>query len=471
MRAGIYGRLSVVRTQDDDRRDLETSTDRQVRDCFEWVHRQAGEVVRTYRDEGISGYTGARRPDFERLLADVEGGVIDTIVCWKLDRLCRNHRDFQRLWEVCEAHGARLVSLHEMFDSSTPAGEMAMRMTIGMAKMESDNISLRVKRALEAARQAGRLHTGGGRTFGYTTGGEIVAAEAEIVRWAAAEILAGASIRGLEATLAARGVVGTLGRPIGRRALKRILTAPRTAALVEHQGVIVGEGRWPPLLDRPTWEQVRSVLLSSSRAREQRPRRWLLVGFLFCGVEGCGGKLVSRPLSTRGNRQPSYVCMATGRVHLTVSSPPVDKLIEERVLDRLDHRGLAGVLATLDAGNGERELAEQLTRDDEALKELGDDYYQRRLIKKPEFLRQRAALEQRIAQTRAKLDRLMERADLAGLPTAPGALRKAWPDMTLAARRAVLGLVLERVVILPATGPRRTLDPGRVVIPPDAWRA
>jgi len=123
MRTGVYGRQSVLLASDDDRRYLETSTDRQVTDGFAWVRRQAGEVVRTYRDEGISGYSGALRPEFERLLTDLDGRVIDTVVCWKLDRLCRNNRDFQRLWDVCERRGARLVSLHEMFDSSTPAGE------------------------------------------------------------------------------------------------------------------------------------------------------------------------------------------------------------------------------------------------------------------------------------------------------------------------------------------------------------
>src|SRR5215211_2267935 len=173
MRAGILGRLSVkVRDDEREREPLETSTDRQLHDCLAWVKREGGEVARTYREDGVSGWSGIERKEFERLLGDIWDRIIDTIVVWKLDRLCRNHRAFQRLWEACEATGARLVSLNEMFDSSTPAGEFTVRMLVGMAKMESDNISLRVKRALEAFRQAGRMHTGGARPFGYTWAGE-----------------------------------------------------------------------------------------------------------------------------------------------------------------------------------------------------------------------------------------------------------------------------------------------------------
>jgi site-specific DNA recombinase len=173
------------------------------------------------RDEGISGYSGALRPEFERLLSDLDERTIDTVVCWQLDRLCRNHRDFQRLWDVCERRGARLVSLHEMFDSSTPVGEFTIRMLIGMAKMESDNISVRVKRALEALRQSGRLHTGGARPFGYTWTGEQVPGEAKATQWAAEQIIAGRSLSAVTNELSRDGVTGTRGKPMGRRGSRR----------------------------------------------------------------------------------------------------------------------------------------------------------------------------------------------------------------------------------------------------------
>jgi hypothetical protein len=111
-----------------------------------------------------------------------------------------------------------------------------------------------------------------------------------------------------------------------------------------------------------------------------------------------------------------------------------------------------------------------VTADERALLELSDDYYRDRVIGKPEFLRQRAVLAPRIAQGKAELARRARQQDIAGLPGMPGAVRRAWPALTLEQRRTVLGLVLDRVVIMPASRPSRTVDPERVAIPADAWK-
>ena len=190
-------------------------------------------------------------------------------------------------------------------------------------------------------------------------------------------------------------------------------------------------------------------------------------------MEGCGAKLISRPLTSHGRTKPNYVCIGTGKLHLAIAAAPVDELVTERVLDRFDHTGLVQVLSARAKVDDSKELAEQLARDDAALVELGDDYYQRRLINKAEFLRQRAALEPRIAEAREELARRMQRQEFFGLPVMPGTLRTWWttPAATLEKKRAVLALVLDRVMIMPADRPRRTVDPERVVIPPDGWRA
>jgi DNA invertase Pin-like site-specific DNA recombinase len=41
--------------------------------------------------------------------------------------------EFERLWEIIEPRSAKLVSLHEQFDTSTPAGEFSLRMMVGRA--------------------------------------------------------------------------------------------------------------------------------------------------------------------------------------------------------------------------------------------------------------------------------------------------------------------------------------------------
>lgn len=461
---GIYARLSVTPVEGDPA--VETSTGRQVQDCYHHAQQHGWEVAGVYRDEGLSGFKEVHRPEFERMLEDLRGGVIGGVLCWKLDRLCRNYRDFERVWRLCEQTGARIISLHEQFDSSTPDGEPVIRLMLSVARMESQNTSLRLQRYMQAAARAGKIH-GGPRRFGYERDGATVRVdEAEVVREAAQRLLAGASLRSIVADLNSRGIRGAGGKPLSTRSLGRILKASRTAAIVVYRGEQVASGTWEPILDRPTWEQVRQLLDDPSRSTaSSRARRYLLGGFLICGIERCGKPLISRPKHEPWGTTRRYICtegdQAGGRVHLTIAAEPVERLVVEWVLNWLDGPRLARMLAA--RADGDRELAGQLVADEGALIELSADFYHRRLISQAEFLANRDVLECRIRGSRAKLTQSEGRAQLAGLPIAPGALRAEWDGWNLDQRRRFLALAEVRVVVLPAIH-HRGFDPDRVQV-------
>ena len=461
---GIYARSSVAPAAGDPA--VETSTARQVQDCYRHAQQHGWEVAGVYRDEGLSGFKKVHRPEFERMLEDLRDGVMGGVLCWKFDRLCRNYRDFERVWRLCEQTGARVISLHEHFDSSTPDGEPVIRLTMSVAEIESQNTSLRLQRYLRAAARAGRIH-GGPRRFGYERDGVTVRAdEAEVLRETAQRLLAGASLRSIVADLNSRGIRGAGGKPLSTRSLGRILKAPRTAAIVVYRGEEVASEAWEPILDRPTWEQVRQLLDDPSRSTaSSRARRYLLGGFLICGIEGCGKPLISRPKYEPWGTTRRYICtegdQAGGRVHLTIAAEPVERLVVERALTWLDGPGLARMLAARD--DGHRELAIQVVADERALIELSADFYQRRLISRSEFLASHDELERRIRGSRAKLAQSKGQGHLAGLPTAPGALRAVWEGWDLDKRRRLLALVVDRVVVLPATH-HRGFDPDRVQV-------
>jgi DNA invertase Pin-like site-specific DNA recombinase len=56
-----------------------------------------------YDDGGFSGGS-MERPALQRLLRDVERGVIDVIVVYKVDRLSRSLIDFARIIEIFDKH-------------------------------------------------------------------------------------------------------------------------------------------------------------------------------------------------------------------------------------------------------------------------------------------------------------------------------------------------------------------------------
>lgn len=63
-----------------------------------------------YEDKGLSGYY-ADRPDFQRMLHDIEAGKIRAVVCYKLDRISRKTSDLLRLIDFFNKHDVALWSV------------------------------------------------------------------------------------------------------------------------------------------------------------------------------------------------------------------------------------------------------------------------------------------------------------------------------------------------------------------------
>lgn len=80
---------------------------------------ETGTELKIYQDKGFSG-KNTNRPEFQRMLADVEKGLIRKIVVYRLDRFSRSIADFGQLWKVLEQYHVEFVSLNEKFDTSTP---------------------------------------------------------------------------------------------------------------------------------------------------------------------------------------------------------------------------------------------------------------------------------------------------------------------------------------------------------------
>jgi site-specific DNA recombinase len=84
--AAIYCRISET----DDKVD---KVDIQERSCRAHAKKHGYSVAQVYVDDGISGYSGKRRPDFQQMLTDVDSGKFDVIVATFEDRLSRQPRE------------------------------------------------------------------------------------------------------------------------------------------------------------------------------------------------------------------------------------------------------------------------------------------------------------------------------------------------------------------------------------------
>ena len=152
-RAVLYLRVST----------LDQTTANQERELREIAGRRGCEIVKVYKDHGISGAKGRDgRPQFDALCRDAAKRQFDVIMAWSVDRLGRSLQDLVGF--LSEIHALKVdLYLHQQgLDTTTPAGKAMFQMLGVFAEFET---VLRKERQLEgiAAAKKRRARPGVGR--------------------------------------------------------------------------------------------------------------------------------------------------------------------------------------------------------------------------------------------------------------------------------------------------------------------
>jgi hypothetical protein len=155
---------------------------------------------------------------------------------------------------------------------------------------------------------------------------------------------------------------------------------------------------------------------------------------------------------------------------ITIVADAVEQLIVDAVIEAVDTPALAQAVKKQGRG-GKREddadrAAVELIDVEGRMADLANMFAAGE-IGRGEWMTARSALEKRQAAAKAKLGSNTDAAALAPFRGKKGVLRKRWPDLSLDERRAVIGAVIEKVVVRSSTTPG-VFDPGRVSI---TWRA
>jgi DNA invertase Pin-like site-specific DNA recombinase len=65
-------------------------------------------------------------------------GLIDVVVCYKIDRLSRSLIDFTKLVEVFDANGVTFVSVTQSFNTTTSMGRLTLNILLRFAQFERE---------------------------------------------------------------------------------------------------------------------------------------------------------------------------------------------------------------------------------------------------------------------------------------------------------------------------------------------
>jgi site-specific DNA recombinase len=444
-RAAIYTRISQ------DREGAGLGVERQEADCRALAERLGWTIVAVHADNDLSAYSGKPRPGYLALLADLRAGAVDAVICWHTDRLHRSPSELEDYITVCERGGVPTQTVKAgPLDLATPSGRMVARQLGAVARYEVEHQIERQQRARLQAATAGRW-SGGRRPYGYEAdGATVIQAEADTLRWAAAQVLAGVSLNAIVAELNTRGARTSTGRPWKPTELSRVLVRPRNAGLMVHRGQVVGPAGWPPILDEGTWRGVCAVLSDPGRrTNTSTARRWLLSGLAVCGV--CGDPVRSTSAGTVHGRptKPAYTCRS-GK-HVVRDAAEVDRFVEQVILERLsrpDARELLAPDQTTDTAALHARDAALRGRLDELGRLYGED-----VIDAPQLAQGTAAIRRQREQITAELAAASRGSVLAGVADAPDPA-KVWAGLDLSRRRAIVD-TLATVTILPGRKGRR----------------
>jgi site-specific DNA recombinase len=459
--AAIYARISH------DRDGTMLGVDRQRADCEELAQRRGWPVAGVYVDNDVSAYSGKARPEYRRLMDDMRAGRVDAVIAWHPDRLHRSPRELEDFIGAVETAGVVVETCRAgVVDLSTPSGRAVARTLGAWARYESEHKAERITRKHEEIAASGRPLTGGTRPFGLSADWRtIVDAEAELIRDAAARVIAGDSLRGIAMEWGRLGVLSPAGKPWQPGPIRRMLTSARLAGLRELHGVVMAVGTWPAIIDRDTLDRLRAILRAPSRrTATTNARSYLLSGLLRCAL--CETPLVARP---RVDHVRRYVCasgpMYRGCGKVAILAEPVEALVSAMALEAIDSPAMADTLREASGREDDRAILARLREDEAGLEELARDYYADRMLGRGEYLAGRDALRDRIAAGQRSLAVAAGRGPLAALI---GGARDRWEGLGFDERRAAIGAVVEYVKIGAGRRGYNRFDPTRV---DPIWRA
>src|ERR1700720_2384510 len=137
--------------------------------CEAFIRSQAGEgwrLIRThYDDGGLSGAT-MERPALQRLMADIDKGLADAVVVYKVDRLTRSLADFAKMVEVFDARGVSFVAVTQQFNTTTSMGRLTLKVLLSFAQFEREVTGERIRAKIAASKRKG-IWMGGLVPLGY----------------------------------------------------------------------------------------------------------------------------------------------------------------------------------------------------------------------------------------------------------------------------------------------------------------
>lgn len=182
-----------------------------------------------FADEGITGTSARKRPEFLRMIRQCKQGKIDIVLTKSISRFARNTVDCLNYVRALKELGIAVIFEKENMNTLEIDSEILITMLGAFAQSESESISANVRWGIRQAMKEGKVTIQYKYLYGYRKGDdgkpEIIPNQAEVVRKIYDLFLSGTPVRGIQEYLNTSAVPNINGEPKwARSAIDSILT-------------------------------------------------------------------------------------------------------------------------------------------------------------------------------------------------------------------------------------------------------
>lgn len=168
-----------------------------------------------FADEGITGTSARKRPEFLRMIRQCRQKKIDIILTKSISRFARNTVDCLNYIRVLRELGIAVIFEKENINTLEADSEILITMLGAFAQAESESISANVRWGKRQAMREGKSHIQYNRLYAYEKGEDgnpkIIPEQAEVVRSIYDQYLTGASLRMIKDRLESEQIPNGVG--------------------------------------------------------------------------------------------------------------------------------------------------------------------------------------------------------------------------------------------------------------------
>ena len=180
-----------------------------------------------FADEGITGTSAEKRPEFLRMIRLCRKRKIDLILVKSISRFARNTVDCLHYIRALKELGIAVIFEKENINTLDSEGEMLITLLGAFAQAESESISQNVRWGIRQAMREGRVSLRCKHLYGFTEDEngqpQILPDEAEVVRRIYKSFLRGQSIRMIKEWLDAEGIAPRKGKEWSLSSIENLL--------------------------------------------------------------------------------------------------------------------------------------------------------------------------------------------------------------------------------------------------------